>query len=129
MLVFLIRDKHTASATIVSMALVGNFTVNYLWYEFYNDRLKKHDKLFQEYRNKYPKTDRFIKFFAVLTSFQFFRIIYSWLFKSEGLRAEFELRAKYYRRMNRYTLFQITFTMVPTMVASIYNIFYTWYGR
>ena len=69
MLIFLIMDKHTASATIVSVALLGNYTVNYLWYEFYNDRLKKHDKIYQEYRNKYPKTDRFIKFFAVLTSF------------------------------------------------------------
>jgi len=69
MLVFLIMDKHTASATIVSVALLGNYTVNYLWYEFYNDRLKKHDKIYQAYRNKYPKMDRFIKFFAVLTSF------------------------------------------------------------
>jgi len=46
MLIFLIMDKHTASATIVSVALLGNYTVNYLWYEFYNDRLKKHDKLY-----------------------------------------------------------------------------------
>lgn len=43
MLVFLIADQHTASATIVSVALIGNFTVNYLWYEFYNDSLKKQD--------------------------------------------------------------------------------------
>jgi hypothetical protein len=46
MLVFLIMDKHTASASIVSVALLGNYTVNYLWYEFYTDRLKKQDKLY-----------------------------------------------------------------------------------
>lgn len=129
MLVFLILDKHTASASIVSIALLANYTINYLWYEFYTDRLKKLDKLFIEYKQKYPKSDRLIKFISVLTSFHFFRLCYSCLFNADGLKAEFELRAKYYRRMNRYTLFQITFTMVPTMVASIYNLFYTWYGR
>lgn len=77
MLVFLIMDKHTASASIVSVALLGNYTVNYLWYEFYTDRLKKQDKIYQEYRTKFPKTDRFIKFVAILTSFHFFRLIYS----------------------------------------------------
>lgn len=105
MLVFLILDKHTASAAIVSVALLGNYTVNYLWYEFYTDRLKKQDKLYQEHKTKYANTDRFVKFIAVMTSFHFFRLIYSWLFNAAGLKAEFEFRAKYYRRMNRYTLF------------------------
>ena len=36
---------------------------------------------------------------------------------------------KYYKRLNRYTLFQITLVYVPTMAASVYNLFYTWYGR
>jgi predicted ferric reductase len=36
---------------------------------------------------------------------------------------------KYYKRINRYTLFQITLVYVPTMAASAYNLFYTWYGR
>ena len=36
---------------------------------------------------------------------------------------------KYYKRMNRYTLFQITGVYVPTFAASCFNLFYTWYGR
>ena len=36
---------------------------------------------------------------------------------------------KFYKKLNRYTLFQITFVYVPTMAASVYNLFYTWYGR
>lgn len=36
---------------------------------------------------------------------------------------------KYYKRINRYSLFSITFVYVPTLVAASYNLFYTWYGR
>ena len=36
---------------------------------------------------------------------------------------------KYYKRVNRYSLFQITFVYIPTIAASIYNLWYTWYGR
>ena len=36
---------------------------------------------------------------------------------------------KYYKRINRYTLFQVTFVYVPTVCASAYNLFYTWPGR
>lgn len=31
--------------------------------------------------------------------------------------------------MNRYTLFQVTLVFVPSIAASIYNLFYTWPGR
>lgn len=36
---------------------------------------------------------------------------------------------KNYKRINRYELFQITFCYLLTLVAGIYNMFYTWYGR
>ena len=36
---------------------------------------------------------------------------------------------KYYKRVNRYSLFQITFVYIPTIAASVYNLWYTWYGR
>jgi len=36
---------------------------------------------------------------------------------------------KYYKRVNRYTLFQITFVYMPTIASSVYNLWYTWYGR
>jgi hypothetical protein len=57
------------------------------------------------HKKKYPKSDRCVKFIAVLTTFHFFRLIYSELFNADGLKAELTLRGKYYRRMNRYTLF------------------------
>jgi uncharacterized membrane protein len=43
MLAFLIKDGHQASATLVSLALFANFVINYLWFEFYNDKLYKND--------------------------------------------------------------------------------------
>ena len=36
---------------------------------------------------------------------------------------------KYYKRMNRYTLFWITFVFVPILCAAAYNLVYTWPGR
>ena len=36
---------------------------------------------------------------------------------------------KYYKRMNRYTLFWISFVFVPIICAALYNLFYTWSGR
>jgi hypothetical protein len=45
MLAFLIMDHHTASASLVSIALFANFVINYLWYEFYKD-LRKKDSIF-----------------------------------------------------------------------------------
>lgn len=43
--------------------------------------------------------------------------------------AKIDNRMKYYKRINRYTLFQITFVYMPTIAASVYNLWYTWYGR
>ena len=43
--------------------------------------------------------------------------------------ARMDTRVRYYKRLNRYTLFQITFCYVPAAAASVYNLFYTWYGR
>ena len=65
----------------------------------------------------------------MFTSFQLFRISYSELFNAGGLKAEMTNHKKYYKRMNRYTLFYLTFVILPTVIASIYNLFYTWYGR
>ena len=36
---------------------------------------------------------------------------------------------KYYKRINRHTLFGITFVYLPVMAASVYNLWYTWSGR
>jgi hypothetical protein len=39
------------------------------------------------------------------------------------------MRQKYFKRMNRYTLFQLTFVFVPIVTANLYNLAYTWSGR
>ena len=39
------------------------------------------------------------------------------------------IRHKYFKRMNRYTLFQMTFVFIPVITANIYNLAYTWPGR
>jgi len=46
MLGFLIADGHHASATLVSVAIFANFVINYLWWEFYNDKLINNDVAF-----------------------------------------------------------------------------------
>lgn len=65
----------------------------------------------------------------MLTTFQLFRFQYCGLFGEQRYLCRFENRMKYYKRVNRYSLFQITFVYLPTIAASIYNLFYTWYGR
>lgn len=80
MLVFLIRDGHTASATLVSIAIFCNFVINYLWWEYYNDKLYKRDSEYQDYCSQYPRTTSMIKLVSLLTVFDFFRMSYSHLF-------------------------------------------------
>ena len=41
----------------------------------------------------------------------------------------FENRMKYYKRINRYSLFQVTLVYLPALAASVYNLWYTWHGR
>jgi len=80
MLTFLIRDNHQASATLIAIALFANWVINYLWWEYYNDKLYKNDKEFQDFSKKFPLTISFIKLVCLLVSFDFFRIIYSHMF-------------------------------------------------
>lgn len=80
MLVFLIRDGHTASSTLVTIAIFFNFVINYLWWEYYNDKLYKRDTAYQEYCAQYPRTTALIKFVSLFTVFDFFRMSFSHLF-------------------------------------------------
>jgi hypothetical protein len=129
MLIFLIMDGHHASATLVSFAIFANFVINYLWYEFYNDKLYKNDVMFQNFDRKWPKTTKGIKYTALLINFDFFRISYTHLFNLPQLKANMLKRDKNYKRINRYELFQITFCYLLVTVAASYNLFYTWTGR
>lgn len=65
----------------------------------------------------------------MFTSFQLFRFSYSGMCGKQRYMARYENHMKYYKRINRYTLFQITFVYMPIIAASVYNLWYTWYGR
>jgi Ca2+/Na+ antiporter len=39
MLVFLIKDNHKASATMIGVALTCNYIINFVWYNFYKERI------------------------------------------------------------------------------------------
>ena len=39
MLAFLIKDNHKASATMIGAALVCNYIINLIWYNFYKERV------------------------------------------------------------------------------------------
>jgi hypothetical protein len=128
--VFMVKDGHNASASVVAFALLANTIVNCMFYEFYKIRIDKgHDKLYAEYKRAYPNTQKAIITWSMITSFNLFRFQYCCFFDSGKYKARLSQRMKYYKRMNRYTLFQVTFVYVPTLCAAAYNLFYTWSGR
>lgn len=129
-MIFLLKDEHNSSPILVAVALVANFACNCIFYEFLKGRLLLgKDKQYNEYQQSFPRTAKAILNFAMLTSFQLFRFQYSGLCGKPRYMTRFENKMKYYKRINRYTLFQITFVYLPVIAASGYNLFYTWYGR
>lgn len=129
-MIFLLKDKHNSSPILIAVALVANYACNCIFYEFLKNRLLHgKDKKFNEYQSTFPATAKCILNFSMLSSFQLFRFQYSGMCGKVNYLARFENRMKYYKRINRYTLFQITFVYLPVMAASAYNLFYTWYGR
>jgi hypothetical protein len=65
----------------------------------------------------------------MILSFQLFRLTYCGIFDEPKFSCKMGIRSKYFKRMNRYTLFQVTFVFIPVITANIYNFFYTWPGR
>lgn len=129
-MIFLLKDSHNSSPILIAVALVANYACNCIFYEFLKARvLHGKDKLFNEYQSTFPSTSKLILKFSMLTSFQLFRFQYTGMCGKPMYFARFENRMKYYKRVNRYTLFQITFVYLPVIAASGYNLFYTWYGR
>ena len=126
---FLIKDGHSASAIIVAIGLVCNYFINYLFYEFYKDRILREDKHYKEYKKKFKSVQNAIVDWSMLLSFQLFRLTYSGMFDKPQYSCKMGIRQKYFKRMNRYTLFQVTFVFIPIIAANIYNLFYTWSGR
>lgn len=55
---FLIKDGHEASTMLVAFALVSNYVLNYLFYEFYKERLVKEDRHYQVYTEKHPQASQ-----------------------------------------------------------------------
>ena len=52
LLIFLLKDGHTASASVVALALVANYMLNCVFYEFYKIRIDKgHDSLYATYKH------------------------------------------------------------------------------
>jgi hypothetical protein len=51
------------------------------------------------------------------------------MFNLANFKADMLKNDKFFKRINRYELFQITFVYLLTIIASSYNLFYTWYGR
>ena len=130
LLIFLLKDGHTASGSVVALALVANYILNCVFYEFYKIRIDKgHDKLYADYKHGYPTTQKAIMIWMMLTSFNLFRFQYCCFFGSAKYKARLSQRMKYYKRLNRYTLFWISFVFVPIICAAMYNLFYTWAGR
>ncbi len=69
-MVFMIRDNHNSSPILIAFALLANFVINCIFYEFLKTRiLNGRDKQFFEYQKKFSGTQKMIMNFAMLTSF------------------------------------------------------------
>ena len=73
-LIFMLKDGHTASGSVIALALVANYILNCVFYEFYKIRIDKgHDKLYADYKQGFPATQKTIIVWMMLTSFNLFR--------------------------------------------------------
>ena len=105
-MIFLLKDSHNSSPILIAVALVASYMCNCVFYEFLKARvLVGKDKLYNEYQTTFPRTSKMILTFAMLTSFQLFRFQYTGMCGKPMYFARFENRMKYYKRVNRYTLF------------------------
>ena len=68
--IFMIKDGHRSSPTMIAVALLFNLTLNCIFYEFLKARyLNGKDKGYTEYQNQYPRTSRWILNMSMLTTF------------------------------------------------------------
>ena len=100
-----VSDSYRASATIVGLAIIANYIINYWWFEYYKARIMQNDKLYREYKDANPHWQKAIVVCSLLTSFQLFRLSYCRLFDCAGMNAQFQNREKYFKKMNRLTHF------------------------
>ena len=129
LVVFLIKDGHLSSAGIVIIAVILNYTLNVFWYLYYRKKVVSLDTSYQMYMKHYPKTQRAVVIISLVSTFQFFRFQYSRMFNMKSLSCTFRLKEKYYLKLNRYSLIQMTFVYLPVIAANVYNLFWTWSGR
>ena len=75
MLIFLIKDNHKASATMIGVALICNYIINLIWYNFYKERILTLQPnaiggdVYGDYKNTYKCTQKTILIFSLLTTF------------------------------------------------------------
>lgn len=75
MLIFLIKDFHKASATMIGLALINNYIINMVWYNFYKERIltAKVNAIggytYGDYKNTYKCTQKTILIFSMITTF------------------------------------------------------------
>jgi len=69
-MVFLIKDGHNSSPIIIAFAILANYVINCMFYEYIKaNLLNGKDKVFSEHRILYPRTTKSIVNWSMLTSF------------------------------------------------------------
>ena len=129
LVVFLLKDQHKSSAALLIIALLINQMMNVFWFLYYRKKILPFDQSYQMYKKHYPKTQKAIIILGFVTTFQVFRLQYSKVFNIKALSCTLMLKEKYYKKLNRYSLMQITFVYLPIIAANCYNLYWTWYGR
>lgn len=64
-----VSDSYRASATIVGLALIANYIINYWWFEYYKARIMQHDALYRAYKDANPHWQKAIVVVSLMTSF------------------------------------------------------------
>ena len=67
---FLVKDSHNSSPILIAFALLCNYAINCVFYEFAKSRiLHGKDKMFAQYTQEYKSTQKLVLTWSMLTSF------------------------------------------------------------
>ena len=91
-LAFLIKDGHSASTLLVAFALLSNYVLNWVFYEFYKDRLLKEDKHYKAYKEQFKGAQNQIIDWSMILSFQLFRLTYCGMFDEPKFSCKMGIR-------------------------------------
>ena len=123
------RDSHFQSGTITLVSFWILILLNVLFtVTIYRTEIRR-DILFTVWKEVYPKTEKFIYICNYMINFQWVRLTYCQFANLQRWDASIQMAEMMNIKLNRFTIFQILFVLLPTFWAWFYNLFWTTYER